>query len=145
MEYCCQSLGVEMGTVVVTCFGVQDWCQPSLKCDQKAMEAGMKKGRFLLDHKLSFLLSASFLVYLWLLPSPDSSVSAFLLQPDSDNVLQGLPNIVHSQIQSLVFCKCNSQFNYESVESLGMPSFFQKLLGISIVTQFRKNSCSCFV
>lgn len=91
------------------------------------MEAGMEKGRFLLIHKLPFLLSASFLVYLRLLTSPDFSVSAFLLQPDSDNILQGLPNIVHSQIQSLVFCKCNSQFNYESVKSLGMASFFCSL------------------
>lgn len=119
-----------MGTVVVTFLGVQNWHQPSLKCDLKAMEAGMEKGRFLLIHKLSFLVSASFLVYLRLLTSPDFSVSTFLLQPDSDNILQGLPNIVCSQIQSLVLCKCNSQFNYESVESLGMPSCFCSLEAI---------------
>lgn len=106
-----------MGTVVVTFLGGQNWHQPSLKCDLKAMEAGMEKGRFFLIHKLSFLVSASFLVYLRLLTSPDFSVSTFLLQPDSDNILQGLPNIVCSQIQSLVLCKCSSQFNCESVES----------------------------
>lgn len=123
----CQSLGVEMGTVVVTFSGVQDCHQTSQKCDLKAVEAGMEKGIFLLIHKLSFLLSPCFLVYLRLLTSPVSSVSAFLLQPDSDNILQGLPNIVHSQIQSPVFCKYNSHFNYESVESLGMPSFLYSL------------------
>jgi len=89
------------------------------------MKTGRRKRRFLLIHKLSFHQSACFLVsFLRLLTSPDSSVSALLLRPDSDNILQGLPNTVHSQIQSPVFCKSNSQFNYESVECIGIPSFF---------------------
>lgn len=123
----------------------QGWFQPSQKGYVKTMKAGMGKGRFLLIHKLSFHLSACFLVsFLRLLTSSGSSVSTFLLQPDSDNILQGLPNIVHSQIQSPVFCKSNSQFNYESVECIGMPSFFccQKPLSISsIVRQVMRGSC----
>lgn len=83
------------------------------------MKAGMGKGR------LSFHLSACFLIsFSRLLTSPGSSVPAFFFQPDSDNILQGLPNIVDSQSQSPVFCKSNSQSNYESVECIVMSSFF---------------------
>lgn len=84
------------------------------------MKGGMGKGR------LSFHLSDCFLVsFPRLFISPGSQFQLlFFLQPDSDNILQGLPNTVDRQSQYPVSCKSNSQCSYESVECTGMPSFF---------------------
>lgn len=128
---------------MVILLSLQIWFQPFQKGDLKAMKAGTGKGRFPLIQELPFHLSDCFLVSsLWLLTSPGSTVSGFLLQPDSDNILQGSPSAVHIQIQLPVLCKNNSQSSYESAECIGMPSSpcLENIVS-SIVTEVVRGSC----